>query len=190
MAELDELELERICLLIFPDIFRCCILLGMELSLVETVLNSKDSSFMKCRTLLERWRATIRPDDERMHLIKVLQTLKYNKLASSILPPVKQDSDTTVDVQPSDCEELIKEDLDYVCVECSSDWETLAVHLGLPQTETDDIKQRNGTTLYHKMYLALHRKSLMDRFNRSDLVAVLRRMGKGRIARNISERNY
>lgn len=75
-------------------------------------------------------------------------------------------------------------------MECSSNWETLAVHVGLPQTETDDIKQRNGATLYHKMYLVLHRKSLMDSFNRSDLVAVLRRMGKGRIAKNISERNY
>ena len=31
----------------------------------------------------------------RMHLVQVLQTLRYNKLASSILPAVKQDSDTS-----------------------------------------------------------------------------------------------
>lgn len=87
MAELDELELERICLLIFPDIFRCCVLLGMELSLVETVLNSRDSSFMKCRRLLERWRATISSDKERSAALKVSVYVIVEFIPWFVAPP-------------------------------------------------------------------------------------------------------
>lgn len=86
--------------------------------------------------------------------------------------------------------ELALEDLDFVSLECSSSWETLALHTGLSQTEIDDIKGRQGANLYQKAYLALHRKSLMSCLKRSDLVATLREIGKGRIARKLSEGKY
>lgn len=86
--------------------------------------------------------------------------------------------------------ELVLEDLDFVSFECSSSWETLALHTGLSQTEIDDIKGRQGANLYQKAYLALHRMSLMSCLKRSDLVATLREIGKGRIARKLSEGMY
>lgn len=68
MDELQESELERICLSIHSDLFRCGILLGIELYDIEEIIlksNETTSNFIKCRRLIERWRATIDPKNER-----------------------------------------------------------------------------------------------------------------------------